>query len=212
MSIPRKIIHLLLTPYRKKRKKSRTDRIVKELLSSNQDLKIELGSGDIKGIKGWTTIDQHSECDISWDLRDGIPFPDNSISIVYSSHLFEHLTYKEARGLFKECLRVLKPNGEISICVPDAKPYVEAYIRKDSNFFISRQSVYKPAFNDSTHIDILNYVAYMDGEHKYLFDQENLLNILQANGFTEVESRNFSPDLDKIERDHESIYARGFKK
>ncbi len=40
------------------------------------------------------------------DTRKGLPFEDNSIGVIYSSHFFEHLTYFEARDLIKECYRV----------------------------------------------------------------------------------------------------------
>ena len=70
---------------------------------------------------------------------------------------------------------------------------------------------WKPAYNNTTRIDALNYVAYMDGEHKYMFDQENLLHILKAKGFERVEQRTFDPLTDMQERDFESIYAIGYK-
>lgn len=49
--------------------------------------------------------------EIIWDVRDGIPFPDNSCDEVYTSHFLEHLTNKESIEFFKEVWRVLKPNG-----------------------------------------------------------------------------------------------------
>ena len=39
---------------------------------------------------------------------------------------------------------------------------------------------WRPAFNSTTSIDAINYVAYMGGEHKYMFDQENLLHIFRT--------------------------------
>ena len=59
--------------------------------------------------------------------------------------------------------------------------------------------------------DALSYVAYMAGEHKYMFDQENLLHILRAKGFENAAKRDFDPAIDMAERDFESIYAIGFK-
>ena len=70
---------------------------------------------------------------------------------------------------------------------------------------------WKPAFNETTAIDAINYVAYMDGEHKYMFDQENLLHILQIAGFTDVAARSMDPSIDRPERDYESLYAQGVK-
>jgi hypothetical protein len=51
----------------------------------------------------------------------------------------------------------------------------------------------------------------MDGHHKYMFDEENLLHILQAKGFKNVRLRDFDPELDIKERDFESIYAEAEK-
>jgi predicted SAM-dependent methyltransferase len=43
-----------------------------------------------------------------WDVRDGLPFPDNSVDEVFSCHFIEHLTDKESLELFHEIYRVLK--------------------------------------------------------------------------------------------------------
>jgi hypothetical protein len=54
-------------------------------------------------------------------------------------------------------------------------------------------------------------MAYMDGQHKYMFDEENLIFILKSKGFRNVKLRQFDPTLDLKERDYESIYAEGEK-
>ncbi len=149
------------------------------------------------------------ECDLYWDLRYGIPFADGSVDNVYSSHLFEHLPYPDGQKLLAEAMRVLKPGGSFSIVVPNARLYVEHYLgQRDlpDDFF-----GWEPAFNGTTRIDALNYIAYMAGEHKYLFDQENLLHILSAAGFDRVAPREFDAETDLAERDYESLYAIGFK-
>jgi len=47
-----------------------------------------------------------------WDIRDGLPFPDNSVDEVYSCHFIEHLTEDESIELFHEIYRVLRVRGE----------------------------------------------------------------------------------------------------
>jgi predicted SAM-dependent methyltransferase len=92
--------------------------------------------------------------DIQWDLRYGMPFKDNNIEQIYSSHLFEHLTSGETKELLEECKRVLKPGGIFSICVPNAKRYIDAYCNKDTSFWEQQQEdFYPPAFNNTTIID-----------------------------------------------------------
>ena len=174
-----------------------------------ENIFIELGSGDRKGNNNWLTIDITKKCDIFWDLRNGIPFPNNSVNKIYSSHFFEHLTYQEGQKMLDECLRVLKPEGIFSICVPNARLYVDAYL--SSEFDTNKLIGHKPAFNNTSRIDYLNYTAYMDGEHKYMFDEENLIFILKSKGMKNVSIREFDPNLDLEVRDFESIYATAIK-
>jgi predicted SAM-dependent methyltransferase len=112
--------------------------------------------------EGWVTIDITKNCDVFWDLRKGLPFPDQSITKIYSSHFFEHLSFKESQQLLDECRRVLVPGGTFSICVPNARLYIEAYLKSDS-LVEKRFFEYKPAYNNTTRIDYVNYTAYMDG-------------------------------------------------
>jgi len=182
---------------------------VETMLNLGRPIKLDIGGGYRPGSNGWTNVDTAFEADLYWDLREGIPFPTGSVSAIFSSHLFEHLTFSEGQGLLAEILRVLEPGGSMSIVVPNARLYLEAYINRDKlpgEFF-----GWEPAFNDTTPIDMVNYVAYMDGEHKYMFDQENLLHVLSRAGFSGVKARDFDPETDLAERDYESIYAIGFK-
>ncbi len=51
----------------------------------------------------------------------------------------------------------------------------------------------------------------MGGHHRYLFDKENLVLIMQDAGFQDAQLRDFDPDLDQRERKYESIYFTGSK-
>lgn len=178
---------------------------ISSALNSGKDIFLELGAGDKKGSNGWITIDMTENCDIFCDLRKGITFPNESVSKIYSSHFFEHLTFKEGQIFLDECLRVLISGGIFSICVPNARIYIEAYL--NSELAADKFFSYKPAYNNTTKIDYVNYIAYMDGHHNYMFDEENLIYILKAKGMKKVRLREFDPLLDLKVRDHESIYA-----
>ena len=183
---------------------------IRRLLQEKKKIYLEVGAGDKKGENGWVTIDVTKNCDIYWDLRNGLPFPNESISKIYSSHFFEHLSFKEGQKFLDECFRVLVQGGTFSICVPNARIYIEAYLKSESldkNHFFG----HKPAYNNTTKIDYVNYTAYMDGHHKYMFDEENLLYILKSKGFRNVHLREFDPNFDLKNRDLGSIYAEAEK-
>lgn len=181
---------------------------VAELLRTGVPIRLDIGGGDLRR-DGWLTIDITNGCDIFWDLRRGIPFPDSSVDAVYSSHFLEHVSYGDGQAVLEEARRVLKPMGTISICVPDARMYIDAYLgQRDLD---PEREFWAPAFVSDQGIDLLNYVAYMGGEHRCLFDQRGLVERLTRAGFTDARPRDFDPTLDLPERAFESIYAEATK-
>ena len=78
----------------------------------------------------WTNIDFQSSNPvvIRHDLTKGIPFGDGAFSVVYHSHLLEHLSREQGRHLLKECLRVLEPGGVLRVVVPDLESATRAYL------------------------------------------------------------------------------------
>jgi predicted SAM-dependent methyltransferase len=170
---------------------------------------LELGSGAKKGFNGWITVDLNN-ADICHDLRKGIPLSDLSVDRIYTSHMLEHIPYKELILFINECFRVLKHGGELSVCVPNASNYINAYYEK--RFFRKKGEGYAPFIVETgSFMDQVNYIAYMGGQHQYLFDKENLINTIGQSPFTSVKLREFDPKLDLHERDFESIYAIAIK-
>ena len=179
-------------------------------LSKEKSIKLELGSGEKKGKDGWTTVDNYSRADIFWDLRNKIPLQDSTVDCIYSSHLLEHIAYQELILFLKNCLKLLKKDGYFSVCVPSVRNYIEAYIN-DDEFFEKEKACKGALVETGSGLDQLNYIAYMAGQHNYMFDEENLVNILQKVGFKGVKIRKFDSQIDNKERDYESIYAICYK-
>ena len=140
-------------------------------MSRKRNIKLDLGTGE-KGKNGFTTV-ALEKADLCWDLRRGIPLEDDSVDYIYSSHLLEHIPFRELILFLDECKKVLKDNGVFSVCVPNFRFYVDAYSRGE--IFENPDYYKEEAITDtSSKIDQLNYVAYMDQEHKYLFDEERI--------------------------------------
>jgi len=177
-------------------------------LASSQTIRLDIGSGDHRR-SGWLGIDISDGADLFWDLRRGIPFPDDSVQGIYSSHLLEHMSYEAGQIILNEAHRVLKPGGTISVCVPDARIYVDAYL--GTSPLPDDHDFWEPALISREGIDLLNYVAYMGGEHACLFDQESLVTRLALAGFRGANARAFDDSIDLPEREFESIYAEAVK-
>lgn len=57
------------------------------------------------------------------DLSKGMPFGDNSIDGILSSHMIEHLDCADTVNFLTECRRVLKPLGVLRLSVPDPEKF-----------------------------------------------------------------------------------------
>jgi predicted SAM-dependent methyltransferase len=173
-------------------------------------VQLDIGSGSDDHKSGWITVDLNGAY-ITHDLRKKLPLQNSSVQKIYSSHFFEHLPYNDMRKVLKECYRVLKKNGEIYIVVPNGKLFINAYINKTNYFDGKENEMYQRGFTDTgSFIDQVNYIAYLGGEHMYLYDEENLVNILKQSGFN-AKLRAFDPELDLRAREHDSVFAVGVK-
>ncbi|MCF6440355.1 hypothetical protein L1077_13040 [Pseudoalteromonas luteoviolacea] len=84
--------------------------------------KVNLGGGANFNGENWICYD---ECDganiqpISFTPKTILPNLDNSCSLVYSSHFFEHIDHETLTNLLTESWRILQPDGDLLIKIPD---------------------------------------------------------------------------------------------
>ena len=83
-----------------------------------KSIKLDIGCGTVKH-KGFIGIDVR-DCgqEIVWDVRGGIPLPDNSVEFIWSNHVLEHFDNDELKDLFREFYRILKKGGVVQTVVP----------------------------------------------------------------------------------------------
>jgi SAM-dependent methyltransferase len=151
------------------------------------------------------------------DVRKPLPFPDNSLSVVYASHLLEHLHFEEGQRLLKECYRVLLPGGVVRMVVPDLRVIMEDYLagKKDEAPYgdrvtanaadlVNHRLMYRPIKPATGSLPYRIYSALTDfHSHKYMYDSDSLAYHLQQIGFTEVAIRPYLdsriPGLEQVE-------------
>jgi predicted SAM-dependent methyltransferase len=100
-------------------------------MDANPGQKLNLGCGD-RFIETWTNIDFKSRSPkvAEHDLREPLPFKDRSFSVVYHSHVLEHLDPGVAKSMVGECHRVLESGGVLRVVVPDLETKAILYLEK----------------------------------------------------------------------------------
>ncbi len=81
-------------------------------------LKLDIGCRDIKreGFTGLDILDFGQG--IVWNVLEGIPVQDNSVTEIICYHLLEHITWSQLRSVIFEMYRVCKNGAKIHIRTP----------------------------------------------------------------------------------------------
>lgn len=80
---------------------------------------LNLGCGEQKNGIGIDMLDFGQ--DIVWDLRNGIPLPNDCVAEFFTAHFLEHVARHEMYQLFNEIIRVAKPDATLYAVVPHAE-------------------------------------------------------------------------------------------
>lgn len=157
--------------------KKHLNKIAAKKLFSKHVGKIKLNVGCGTDYKtGWINIDNNSDnniekLDLNWDLRNSLPFNENSVDFIFNEHLIEHLTVEEGQKAIKDFMRVLKPGGVIRIATPDLEVTVDKYV----NVPIDKDPVIKKFNMDfvKTRAERIN-IGFRWWGHMWLYDWEEL--------------------------------------
>jgi len=152
------------------------------------------------------------------DLAKGIPVPDESVDVVYHSHMLEHLDRDVVEDFLVEARRVLKKGGVHRIVVPDLEAICKAYIADvgrcdaDTSFapehdaYVARlleQSVRKEAHGTSRQPALRRRIENLllgdarrrGHTHQWMYDRHNLPSILNTCGYAENHVQSFKDSL-----------------
>jgi predicted SAM-dependent methyltransferase len=170
-------------------------------------LAMHLGCGNrIKD--GWVNIDLKLTADLTLDVREKLPFADDTFSVIYSEHFLEHFDYpNEIIKLLHECYRVLEPGGVHLFSIPDGEKVLRYYVTREYADFPQAQKEFNPTWC-KTQMDHVNYCMRQDGEHRWYYDEETIRMLLETVGFVEVQRREFNPELDQEVRRVGSMYMK----
>jgi len=194
------------------RARGRTRRILNDL--PTKDLCLNIGCGS-RPLPGWVNLDaaRGDQIDVVWDLRRGLPFPDQSCAAIFGEHVIEHIPKDGAEFLLRECYRVLQPGGAVRLSTPDAGKFLRAYVN-DQEFLKD------PRFPDpaDTPMDRVNMMMREFGQHLWVYDIESICLLLKKAGFGSTREQTYGESnhprmkaIDLEERAFESLYVEAIK-
>lgn len=153
------------------------------------------------------------------DAGKHLPYPDGSVTKIYSSHFLEHLEYPTAQKFLSEAFRVLKKDGIFRLVVPDLLWHTKKYVAA------TEKLISEPGIPDNRqpHDEFLNtvYGAFLEtrrkgASHCYMYDLPTLNNMLKKAGFKKIHHVAFQKgqDLELASHDNredESLHLEAIK-
>jgi len=151
------------------------------------------------------------------DVRKSLPFADNSLAAIYSSHMLEHLDRWTAAHFLDEAYRCLAPGGVIRLAVPDLNRKALNYLQSgDADEFIA--SLHMNIETPATWQGVVRSRVVPFRDHRWMYDLASLSRLLLLKGFaTPVglePGRTTMTDpgeLNLAERPEESLYVEACK-
>lgn len=128
---------------------------------------------------------------IKCDASRGLPYSDQSVSKIYTSHFLEHIPNDRGRLFLKECYRVLKTSGIMRLVVPDlflfAKKYVESTKELLNSSALPNDRSSHDNFLETMFGAYLKKSRYGAG-HCYMYDLPTLVSLLKSVGFQDIKN------------------------
>ena len=162
-------------------------------------VKVQLGPGRQNYFEGWTNLDANiltARCDVWADLRNPLPFRDETVDAFYSHHVIEHLPEASLVSHFAEMFRCLKPGGVIRVGGPHADNAMRKFVEGDVAWFSSDF----PHNRKSLGGRLSNFLL-CGGEHLGLLTSSFLREIAEGVGFIE-----FSVCSPVVETNYPSVF------
>ena len=139
-------------------------------------IKLNLGCGHTNFGPDWDNIDIIEEPHIKSHDITKLPYADNSVDVIYSSHTLEYFDRDRAIEVLREWYRVLKVGGKIYLSVPDFDALSLAYQEKK----MPLHKLLGPLYGKMSSKENIIY-------HKTVWDYQSLGEYLRIAGFRRLD-------------------------
>lgn len=156
--------------------------------------KLHIGCGERNFGKDWVHIDGNKYDHIDYSDIKILEFKDNSVDLIYASHLIAYFDRDEINGVLQEWNRVLKPNGVLRIATPDFDAMVKLYLTRE----VELEQILGPLYGKWD----LNGQIY----HKPTYSFKSLYDLLFINGFININTYDWRETNHSHFDDHSQAY------
>ena len=146
------------------------------------------------------------------DIRKKLQFPNESISVIYSSHVLEHLTKQQFLFFIGESYRVLKIGGILRIALPDLKIFIDRYT-KNPFADVLIQELYMIEDYGTSFLERIKFLIVGPRNHQWMYDISSAISMLEKTNFSNIFSMPAGStsitapgELNLYERQDESFY------
>lgn len=149
------------------------EQIVRGVMLKN-GLRLNLGCGEFH-LDGFVNVDAQEEVkpDLVCDILD-LPYEPETVDEIYAGHILEHFDWKEGEEALRYWMKLLKPGGRISICVPDIDYVIKEYAANPSPEKLREMN------------DTYIYSLHQVYPHKYAYSADLLKETMESAGFVDL--------------------------
>lgn len=127
------------------------------------------------------------------DIIHGLPVSDESVDVLYCSHVLEHLTVEEVHFALENCYRYLKPGGIFRLVLPDMEIMAREYINSTSPNAVHDFMRLAWLGKESQSRDLVSFLRHWlsRGQHLWMWDYKALSQELGKVGFKNIRRARF---------------------
>ena len=143
--------------------------------------RVHLGCGDHR-LECWINVDlvPSAAVDAVVDCAGDLPFAPGTVAFVHCEDLLEHVEREKGITLLRECFRVLRPGGVLRVLTPDLRQLVQKVYLEGAPLHLGWCAAQLSARGAC---QSLNMHLRMNGEHRFVYDEEELRKTLEEIGF-----------------------------
>jgi predicted SAM-dependent methyltransferase len=156
------------------------NRTKRHLLEQRSGIMLHWGCGS-RRLDGWVNIDgwKSRATDYVHDLRTRLPLRDQSVELIFTEHVLEHIELEFATSVLNDFFRILQPGGRVRIIVPGLAECCNAFLQGDADWF---RRVDAPCDTAGIGFNRIFYSHF----HRHIYDFDTLEHLLRKAGFSRI--------------------------